>query len=130
MTPEGKDFFRFAPGTESYVSILCSINNTSVKLTANKRAPEFHVREVAQPAPNFVHLAEGHECFVNEANTILTFQAHPEIHNALARKMFADEDDVYTGNSSREQVEKEIEKLEKPMDGRLLLERIVEWVRV
>ncbi|OJJ85434.1 uncharacterized protein ASPGLDRAFT_146705 [Aspergillus glaucus CBS 516.65] len=111
LTPEGKDFFRFAPGTESY------------------RAPEFHVREVAKPAPNFIHLAEGHECFVNEANTILTFQAHPEIHNALAKKMFADEDDVYTGNSSKEQIAKEIEKLDKPMDGRLLLERIVEWAR-
>lgn len=43
--------------------------------------------------------------------------------------MFADEDDVYTGNSSKEQIAKEIEKLDKPMDGRLLLERIVEWAR-
>jgi len=43
--------------------------------------------------------------------------------------MFADEDDVYTGNSSKEQIAKEIEKLDKPMDGGLLLERIVEWVR-
>lgn len=66
---------------------------------------------------------------MNEANTILTFQAHPEIHNALAKKIFADEDDVYTGNSSKEQIAKEIEKLDKPMDGRLLLERIVEWAR-
>lgn len=66
---------------------------------------------------------------MNEANTILTFQAHPKIHNALAKKMLTDEDDMYTGNSSKEQVAKEIEKLDKPMDGRLLLERIVKWVR-
>lgn len=43
--------------------------------------------------------------------------------------MFADKDDVYTGNSSRGQIEKEIEKLDKPMDGRLLLKRIAEWVK-
>lgn len=66
---------------------------------------------------------------MNEANTILSFQAHPEIDNALAKKMFRDEDDVYTSNSSREQIEKEIEKLEQPMDGALLLERIIQWVK-
>ncbi|KAL3429023.1 class I glutamine amidotransferase-like protein [Aspergillus tetrazonus] len=55
--------------------------------TTLKRAPEIHVREVYRPAPGFIPLAEKNECFVNEANTVLSFQAHPEIGSELAKKM-------------------------------------------
>lgn len=90
--------------------------------------PQFHVREVGKPAPGSIHLAQNHECFVNEANTVLSFQGHPEIHSALAQKMLLEEDDVYTGNSSKQQIQEELLKLEKPTDGTVILKRIMEWV--
>ncbi|KZF19159.1 copper/iron-regulated glutamine amidotransferase [Xylona heveae TC161] len=111
LTEAGKKFFRFAPGTVTY------------------RAPEFHVREVSKPAPDFIALAENHECFVNKANTMLSFQAHPEVQNGLARKMLLEEDDVYNGNSSRERIEEEVQKLNGATDGPIILKRVIEWVR-
>ena len=65
---------------------------------------------------------------MNEANTVLSFQGHPEINSALARKMLLEEDDVYTGNSSEQQIQEELLKLEEPTDGTVILRRIVEWV--
>lgn len=65
---------------------------------------------------------------MNEANTVLSFQGHPEIHSALARKMLLEEDDVYNGNSSEQQIQEELLKLEQPTDGTAILKRIVEWV--
>lgn len=93
-----------------------------------QRAPEFHVREVAAPAPGFIHLAENHECFVNEQNNILTFQAHPELSNELAKKLLLEEDKVYNGNSSPEKLQKEVQKLDHPTDGAKLLGRVIEWI--
>jgi GMP synthase-like glutamine amidotransferase len=94
-----------------------------------QRVPQFHVREVGQPAPEFIHLAENHECFVNPANTILTFQGHPEVHSTLAKKMLVEEDDVYNGNSSEEKIQEELLKLEQPTDGVVILQRVIEWAK-
>ena len=127
MTEAGKNFFRFSPGTESYVSRLQTIV-WIWWLTWTQRVPQFHVREVGKPAPGSIHLAQNHECFVNEANTVLSFQGHPEINSALARKMLLEEDDVYTGNSSEQQIQEELLKLGQPTDGTVILRRIVEWV--
>ncbi|KAB8230786.1 hypothetical protein ETB97_001734 [Aspergillus alliaceus] len=110
LTEVGKKFFPFAAISGSY------------------RAPEFHVREVATPAPGFIHLAENNECFVNEANSVLTFQAHPEISNKLARKMLLEEDKEYNGNTSAEQLKREVQKLEQSTDGIKLLERVIQWL--
>ncbi|KAE8151436.1 putative copper/iron-regulated glutamine amidotransferase [Aspergillus avenaceus] len=110
LTEAGKTFFPFAVTTGTY------------------KAPEFHVREVATPAPGFIHLAENHECFVNEANSILTFQGHPELSKQLVKKMLLEEDKEYNGNLSPEQLEKEVRKLDQPMDGVKLLERVIQWV--
>ncbi|PYH92155.1 putative copper/iron-regulated glutamine amidotransferase [Aspergillus ellipticus CBS 707.79] len=110
LTQPGKKFFPFAAISGFY------------------RAPEFHVREVATPAPGFIPLAENHECFINESNNVLTFQAHPEVSNELARKMLLEEDKEYNGNSSLDQLEQEARKLEQPTDGVKLLKRVVEWL--
>ncbi|KAJ5156420.1 copper/iron-regulated glutamine amidotransferase [Penicillium capsulatum] len=112
LTQAGKKFFPFAASSGFY------------------GAPEFHVREVATPAPGFVHLAEHHECFINEANNILTFQAHPGISTTLA-KMLLEEDQEHSGNSSTEELEREreIQKLEQPTDGGKLLTRVIEWLK-
>ncbi|KAL4820393.1 putative copper/iron-regulated glutamine amidotransferase [Aspergillus spinulosporus] len=110
LTEAGKQFFPFAAETGSY------------------RAPEFHVREVYRPAAGFIPLAEKNECFVNEANTILSFQAHPEIGTELAKKMLLEEDDVYNGNTSAAALDHEVSKLAQGTDGLKLLERVIQWV--
>ena len=48
---------------------------------------EFHRREVKKDASGFVKLAESNQMFVNEDNTILTFQGHPELNAEVARRM-------------------------------------------
>ncbi|KAK9367950.1 copper/iron-regulated glutamine amidotransferase [Lipomyces kononenkoae] len=111
LTEAGKKFFPFAASAGYY------------------RAAEFHVREVAKPAPNFVHLAENHECFLNKENTILSFQAHPELQNDLTKKLLLEEDDVYNGNSTMEQLQREVRKLDQSMDGIELLRRVIQWVK-
>ncbi|KAK9325370.1 copper/iron-regulated glutamine amidotransferase [Lipomyces orientalis] len=111
LTEAGKKFFPFAASTGYY------------------RAPEFHVREVVKPAPGFIHLAEHHECFLNAENTIISFQAHPEIQNDLVKKLLLEEDDVYNGNSSRQQLELEVRKLDQSTDGIDLLRRVIQWVK-
>ncbi|KAK9489146.1 copper/iron-regulated glutamine amidotransferase [Lipomyces doorenjongii] len=74
LTEAGKKFFPFAASTGYY------------------RLPEFHVREVVKHAPGFIHMAERHECFLNEDNTILSFQAHPELQNSLIKNLLLEED--------------------------------------
>lgn len=91
--------------------------------------PEFHVREVAKPGLGFVHLAENHEMFVNQENTVLSFQAHPEVQAALAKKMLLEEDDVYNGNLSQQELEDHLKKLDQPTDGFEVLRRVIEWVK-
>ncbi|KAJ5303564.1 copper/iron-regulated glutamine amidotransferase [Penicillium atrosanguineum] len=86
-----------------------------------QRAPELHDREAAKAAPDFIHHAVNHECFVSEANKVLTFQAHPGISNVLAKKMLLEEDPVYNGNASAAALEQEVQKLDHPTDGLKLL---------
>lgn len=87
------------------------------------------MREVAKPAPGFIHLATNHECFINEENTVLSFQAHPEMSNSLTKKMLLEEDKEYNGNSTAEQLEAEVQKLDRPTDGIELLKRVIQWLR-
>ncbi|RAL17385.1 uncharacterized protein BO97DRAFT_447765 [Aspergillus homomorphus CBS 101889] len=91
--------------------------------------PEFHVREVAQPGMGFIHLAENHEMLVNQQNTVLSFQAHPEVQAELAKKMLLDEDDVYNGDLSQQELGAHLAKLDRPTDGLKVLKRVVEWAR-
>ncbi|PWY95988.1 copper/iron-regulated glutamine amidotransferase [Aspergillus sclerotioniger CBS 115572] len=111
LTEAGREFFSCAPGITSY------------------KLPEFHVREVARPGSDFIPLAENHEMFVNQDNTVLTFQSHPEVQPALAKKMLLEEDDVYNGNLSKLELEDQLKRLEQPTDGFEVLRRVVEWVK-
>ncbi|RAL00785.1 class I glutamine amidotransferase-like protein [Aspergillus ibericus CBS 121593] len=111
LTEAGKKFFSTTPDVASF------------------RLPEFHVREVAQPGEKFIHPAENHEMFVNQQNTVLTFQSHPEVQPVLAKKMLLEEDDVYNGNLSKDELDSHLKRLEQPTDGFEVLRRVVEWVR-
>ncbi|GKZ23637.1 hypothetical protein AbraIFM66951_009915 [Aspergillus brasiliensis] len=111
LTEAGMKFFSSRSGVKTY------------------RLPEFHVREVAQPGVGFVHLAENHEMFVNKDNTVLSFQAHPEVQSELAKKMLEEEDDVYNGNLSQRELEDQLARLEQPTDGFEVLRRVIEWAR-
>ncbi|KAE8131929.1 copper/iron-regulated glutamine amidotransferase [Aspergillus pseudotamarii] len=111
LTEAGKKFFACAPDINSYC------------------LPEFHVREVAKPGLGFVHLAENHEIFVNQENTVLSLQAHPEVEAALAKKLLLEEDDVYNGNLSQPELENHLKKLDQPTDGVEVLRRVIEWVK-
>ncbi|KAF7593658.1 hypothetical protein BBP40_011064 [Aspergillus hancockii] len=72
---------------------------------------------------------ENHEMLVNQKNTVLSFQAHPEVQTALAKKMLLEEDDVYNGNLSQLELEDQLTKLDQPTDGFEVLRWVIEWVK-
>ncbi|CAG8384616.1 unnamed protein product [Penicillium salamii] len=104
LTETGKKFFPFASTSGFY------------------RVMAIHDSEVETPAPGFVSLAENQECFINDANTILTFQAHPEISHELSWKLLLEEDQKHNRAFSAEKW-----GLDHPNDGLKLLERVVQW---
>lgn len=110
LTEEGKKFFPFAAEKGSYL------------------ASQFHVREVARPAEGFIALAENNECFVSTSNTMLSFQAHPEIGAGFSREILLDDDDTYTKGRGREDIEELIERTGDPQDGLDLLRRVLKWI--
>lgn len=84
---------------------------------------ELHGGEVDIPPPDFISLAENQECFVNNANNVLTFQAHPEISYELARKLMLEEDEKHNRNSSAEEL-----GIDRPTEGLKLLGRVLQWL--
>jgi GMP synthase-like glutamine amidotransferase len=88
---------------------------------------EFHRREIKIPAKGFVSLAEGNQVFLNKANTILTFQGHPELNEGLAK--------IYLGNTPSYMGVGDAEKeglarnMEESHDGVQIWARILQWVR-
>lgn len=62
---------------------------------------------------------------MNERNTILSFQGHPELNEGLAKAMLGNSP-AYMGISEGEGVEK---RMERGHDGGFLWERILEWIR-
>ncbi|CAG8903141.1 unnamed protein product [Penicillium egyptiacum] len=105
LTEAGKKFFPFAMSSGSY------------------RAIELHSGEVDTPPPSFISLAVNQECFVNDANNVLTFQAHPEISHELARKIILEEDKKHNRNSSAKEL-----GIDQPTEGLKLLERVLQWL--
>ncbi|OQD89887.1 hypothetical protein PENANT_c002G09883 [Penicillium antarcticum] len=105
LTEAGRKFFPFAAASGSY------------------RAIELHSDEVHTPPPSFISLADNGECFVNDANNVLTFQAHPEISHELARKLILEEDKKHNRNSSAEKL-----GINEPTEGLKLLERVLQWL--
>lgn len=108
LTPKGRSMFHFA-------------SDTSIRLH------EFHAREVKTAAKRFIALAGGNQVFVNEANTILTFQGHPELNAELARK-FVENTPVYMGVAEGRKQDL-IDKAGVEHDGVKVWARILEWAR-
>lgn len=92
----------------------------------NLRIHEFHRREIQQPAKGFVELVEGNQSFVNETNTILTFQGHPELNTETAQAML-DAVPSYMGVEG-EQKQAIIDTLGSSHDGAELWKRILAWI--
>jgi GMP synthase-like glutamine amidotransferase len=75
------------------------IGVTDVELTAEGRKiiphtssgrlqiPEFHRHDIKISAKGFLPLSEKNQAFLNENNTILTFQGHLEMNAGLAKQM-------------------------------------------
>lgn len=91
------------------------------------RIHEFHRREIKNPAEGFVPLAEGNQSFVNEKNTILTFQGHPELNSGLARN-FVETTPAYMGLDGEKKAGL-MESAGLEHDGVRIWERILRWVK-
>lgn len=107
--------------TEEGSKFLGLVKNGSIQLH------EFHRREITVPAKGFKPLAEGNQSFLNEANTILTFQGHPEMHAKLAKELLADTPS-YMGvlDEQRDAIAK---NMENKQDGIEIWSRILAWIK-
>lgn len=108
LTEQGKKMFPFA-------------------INGSLRIHEFHRRDIKVPAGDFVPLAEGSQSFVNKANTIMTFQGHPELNEELAKTLLANTPS-YMG-LDEEKMEQLAKSMESSHDGVKIWERILEWVK-
>lgn len=108
LTPEGNKMFPFAQDGKLNIH-------------------EFHRRDIKSVAKGFIPLAEGNQSFVNEANTILTFQGHPELNAELARN-FVETTPAYMGLNDEKKAGL-IAKAGLDHDGVKIWERILRWVR-
>ncbi|KAF3044339.1 hypothetical protein E8E12_008755 [Didymella heteroderae] len=88
---------------------------------------QFHERCVKNLGNGFVALAEGNQCFVNSANTILTFQGHPEMDAELSKQLLEGSARYACGaDEARKEME---ERISLAHDGVFIWERIVAWAR-
>lgn len=88
---------------------------------------EFHRRDIKTPANGFMPLAKENQSFLNEANSILTFQGHPELNEGLGKQMLADTP-KYMGVNG-EQKEVLASKMELQHDGVDIWRRILHWIK-
>jgi GMP synthase-like glutamine amidotransferase len=86
---------------------------------------EFHEREVKTPGKGFIALAEDNQSLVNAANTILTFQGHPEMSAELSRLLLGDTPQ-YMSVDAAEKEALEI-RINSPHDGSAIWKRIIQW---
>lgn len=86
---------------------------------------EFHEMEVKNPGRGFTALAESNQITVNAANTILTFQGHPEMDAELST-LLLNETKQYSG---RDEAEKDAtrKRINSPHDGAAVWKRIMHW---
>ncbi|KAH7350745.1 class I glutamine amidotransferase-like protein [Rhexocercosporidium sp. MPI-PUGE-AT-0058] len=91
------------------------------------RLHEFHAREIKAPAEGFVALAEDNQSFLNESNTIMTFQGHPELNEDLAKALLA-HSPAYMGVNGDSKGAL-LERAGVDHDGVRIWARILEWIR-
>jgi GMP synthase-like glutamine amidotransferase len=108
LTSTGSSFYSsYLPSTEGY------------------NIHQFHEMEVKTPGKGFIALAENHQSFVNEANTILTLQGHPEMSADLSKLLLRD-GPKYQGTNAAEKEALDI-MINSPHDGNALWKMIIEW---
>lgn len=88
---------------------------------------EFHRREIKVVVDDFVLLAEENQVFLNKANTILTFQGHPELNTELAQMLLAGTPSYMGIDDEKREGMKT--SMESAHDGVRIWERILEWVK-
>lgn len=129
LTEEGGEFFSRLHGED--LPVERSVSDAFSSLQSMERRSlqihQFHEREVKTPGRGFVALAENNQCLVNEANTVLTFQGHPEMDQSLSRQLL-EVSSRYVGAD-----EKEKDALERRIvgehDGNEIWDTIVGWAR-
>lgn len=93
------------------------------------RIQQNHRREVAVPGEGFVPLAHGNQILLNERNTILTFQGHPEKDAEMPRLRMADPMRWPEFDAQSEKASARLEAQAGPAhDGQMVWERILRWV--
>ncbi|KAK8016564.1 copper/iron-regulated glutamine amidotransferase [Apiospora rasikravindrae] len=112
LTEEGRKFFPHAAATGAV------------------RLQQHHRREVAAAPAKFTPLAQGSQIFLNDNNTILTFQGHPEKDAQTARLRLHDTQRWFGFNAVDEKAWAKLEaQIETEHDGDEIWKRIMHWVR-
>ena len=92
------------------------------------RIQQHHRREVSIMPKGFTELAHQRQCLVNEENTILTFQGHPEKDAQTARLRIADSERWFgTSLQDHHAVTCFVTALEREDDGKEIWRRILVW---
>ncbi|PVH97208.1 copper/iron-regulated glutamine amidotransferase [Periconia macrospinosa] len=86
---------------------------------------EFHEMEVKAPGKGFRALAVDNQCLVNEANTILSFQGHPEMDAELSKLLLSFNPQYVSGDKVEQEALET--RIHSPHDGIAIWKRIVEW---
>lgn len=112
LTEQGSHFFKEAASAGSF------------------RLQQHHRREVLMPAPGFVQLAHDNQCLLNDENTILTFQGHPEKDAETAKLRMHDSLRWFGFDSLDEKAWAKLEHLmDMEHDGEMVWRRILAWVK-
>lgn len=85
-----------------------------------------HLEYVYEAGSSFVPLAEDHQAFIATNNSILTFQAHPEIGPQFAEQIIRKD---FEKHLSQAEFEHALRALDCPLDNENIWKRIVQWVR-
>lgn len=96
-------------------------------MTWKKLAPEFHVRQVSEPGPNFIPLAEGHQAYLAERGNIFSFQTHLEMDSATVQAIL-ENTNIYTGAKTKMELDDIMKRAIDGHDGHCVLSKIVQWV--
>jgi GMP synthase-like glutamine amidotransferase len=93
-----------------------------------KAASQFHVREVNETPPGFTQLAENNEALLSDSNTVISFQAHPEINGVFSRKILDDDDPTYIEHLTSTEIDDLKNHCADAQDGVDMLARVIAWV--
>ncbi|KAI0199629.1 class I glutamine amidotransferase-like protein [Astrocystis sublimbata] len=112
LTTQGREFFHEAADLGSFM------------------LQQHHRREVVAGPHGFTALAHRNQCFLNETNTVLTFQGHPEKDSETARLRLHDSVRWFGFDAvSDEKAWAQLELLiNTPHDGEMVWRRILEWI--